>query len=67
MKTLRFTVCAQVACDGFALVSLVWPGKGRTAYCPTHARRAIEILQYMGLAAESLDIQPIQPDDGGAR
>jgi hypothetical protein len=57
--------CSQTGCSEIVVASLVWPAKGRLAYCTEHFAKACLILDTLGLPVESLDIELIDDDAGG--
>jgi hypothetical protein len=51
--------CSQADCPRRAKFSLVWPGKGRIAYCTRCYLKACSVLGTLGVAPESLDVQVV--------
>jgi hypothetical protein len=37
--------------------SLVWPGKGRLFYCAVHGRKAVAVLNALGVVLASVDLE----------
>jgi hypothetical protein len=49
--------CTQEGCDAPVYATLVWPGRGRVAYCAAHAAKAVTVWLALDVSAESLDIR----------
>lgn len=52
------SLCAESTCPRASTMSVVWPGRGRIAYCPDHFAKMLAVASAMGLSAESLDVRP---------